>query len=262
MNTIGWLQILIYLVVLVLLTKPLGIYISNVYNGEKTFADFIISPFEHLIYKLTGVDRAKEMNWHEYAAAILFFSTASFFAVYLILRLQTFLPLNPQEFSAVSPDLAFNTAISFASNTNWQSYAGETTMSYFSQAVALTVQNFVSAAVGMAVAVAFIRGISRRETEKLGNFWVDLVRGLLYILLPLALVCALFFVSQGVVQNFNSYTTAQTTSKARLRLSRKVRRLRSWRSNRSARTAADFLTPIRLIRLKIRHRFQISCRCF
>ncbi|MCD9187940.1 MAG: potassium-transporting ATPase subunit KdpA [Pyrinomonadaceae bacterium] len=208
MNTFGWLQIVIYLVVLGLLTKPVGIYLTKVYGGEKTFLDFIMRPVENLIYKLTGVDAKAEMNWKTYGIAMLFFSLVSSLAVYAIQRLQGFLPLNPQDFSAPSEHLSFNTAVSFVTNTNWQSYGGEATMSYFTQMSALTVQNFVSAAVGMSLAIAFIRGIARFETQNLGNFWVDLVRGTLYVLLPLSLIFALFFVSQGVVQNFKAYDTA------------------------------------------------------
>lgn len=213
MNTFGWLQILIYLVVLGLLTKPIGIYLTKVYNGEKTFLDFIMRPVENLICKLTGVDAKAEMNWKTYGIAMLLFSLVSSLAVYAIQRLQGFLPLNPQEFNAPSEHLSFNTAVSFVTNTNWQSYSGETTMSYFTQMSALTVQNFISAAVGMSLAIAFIRGIARFETQNLGNFWVDLVRGTLYVLLPLSLIFAIFFVSQGVVQNFKAYDTAQLVEK-------------------------------------------------
>ncbi len=213
MTTNSWLQILLYLVVLAILTKPLGIYLTKVFTGEKTFLDFIISPFEKLIYKLTGVNAEKEMNWREYGVAILLFSLVSSLGLYAIQRLQNSLWLNPQDFSAPSEHLSFNTAVSFVTNTNWQSYGGETTMSYLTQMVGLTTQNFVSAAVGLAIAVVFIRGIARQETENLGNFWVDLVRGGLYVLLPFSLIFALFFVSQGVVQNFKPYDTAQIVEK-------------------------------------------------
>ncbi len=168
-------------------------------------------PFERLIYAVVRVDAEKEMNWKQYGAAMLIFSFVSVLAVYAIQRLQFFLPLNPQSFAAPSEHSSFNTAVSFVTNTNWQGYAGETTMSYFTQMTGLAVQNFVSAAVGMAVAVVFIRGIARFETENLGNFWTDLTRGILYVLLPFSFFAAIFFVSQGVVQNFKAYDTANLT---------------------------------------------------
>lgn len=210
MNTFGFLQIFLYFAVLALLTKPVGIFLKQVYSGEKTFLDFIAKPCEKLIYKVCGIDEKREMNWKEYGVAMLIFSLFSTLSVYAIQRLQGFLPLNPQNLDAPSPELSFNTAVSFVSNTNWQAYSGETTMSYFTQMTALTVQNFASAAVGMALAIAFIRGISRFETDKLGNFWQDLVRGTLYVLLPLSFAAAIFFVSQGVIQNFKPYETIQT----------------------------------------------------
>lgn len=213
MNTFGWLQILLFLAVLTLLTKPVGIYLTKVYGGEKTFLAFALGPFENLLYKLTGVDARAGMNWKQYGGAMLAFSLVSALAVYAFQRLQGFLPFNPQGFAAPSEHLSFNTAVSFVTNTNWQSYGGEATMSYLTQMAALTVQNFASAAVGMALAIAFIRGIARFETENLGNFWVDLVRGVLYVLLPLSLVFALFFVSQGVVQNLKPYDAARLVEK-------------------------------------------------
>ena len=181
----GILQIILFLVVLTLLAKPMGIYLTRVYSGEKTFLDFIFKPFERLIYAVTRVDTGSEMNWKQYGAAMLIFRLLSSLALYAIQRLQGVLPLNPQNFSETSPELSFNTAVSFVTNTNWQSYGGETTMSYFTQTVGLTVQNFASAAVGMALAIVFIRGIARFETDRLGNFWTDLVRGTLYDHLPL-----------------------------------------------------------------------------
>ena len=205
----GILQIILYLVVLTLLAKPAGIYLTQVYNGKRTFLDFIFRPVERALYAVCRVDATEEMNWKQYGAAMLIFSLVSSLAVYAILRLQFFLPLNPQEFAGTSPELSFNTAVSFVTNTNWQAYGGETTMSYVSQMAGLAVQNFKSAAVGMALAIAFIRGISRFETDKLGNFWVDLVRGTLYVLLPFSFSAAIFFMSQGVVQNFKPYDTAQ-----------------------------------------------------
>ena len=205
----GILQILIFFAVILALTKPMGIYLTKVYTGGKTFLDFLFRPIERLIYAVCRVDAKSEMNWKQYGAAMLIFSLLSSLALYAIQRLQYFLPLNPQGFASPSEHSAFNTAVSFVTNTNWQGYGGETTMSYFTQMTGLTLQNFVSAAVGMALAIVFIRGIARFETEKLGNFWTDLVRGTLYVLLPLSFLAAIFFVSQGVVQNFKAYDSAK-----------------------------------------------------
>ncbi len=212
MTTRGVLQILAYFVVLLALTKPLGTFMVGVYEGQRTFLHPLLRPIERFLYALGGVKEDAEQRWTQYTASVLAFSAVCFVLVYAIQRLQGFLPLNPAGFSAkqVTPDLSFNTAVSFMSNTNWQSYGGETTLSYFVQMVALTVQNFVSAAAGMAVAIALVRGFARRQASTIGNFWVDLVRGTVYILLPLALVGALFLCSQGVVQNFHAYTTATT----------------------------------------------------
>ncbi len=221
MTTNGILQILLYLVVLTLLAKPMGIYLFRVYNGERTFLDFLFKPVERLIYKLARVEWAQEMNWKQYGVAMLMFSLVSSLALYTVQRLQGLLPLNPQEFAAPSEHLSFNTAVSFVTNTNWQSYGGEATMSYLTQMAGLTIQNFASAAVGMALAMAFIRGIARFETDKLGNFWVDLVRGTLYVLLPLSFLAAVFFVSQGVVQNFNPYDTAKLTDPQTIQVDKK-----------------------------------------
>lgn len=204
----GWFQIALFFAVVLALTKPLGVFMARVFSGERTFLHPLLRPLERMFYRVTGVNEAREMRWTEYAAAMLWFSLISMLALYALQRWQHWLPLNPQRFLAVSPHLAFNTAASFTTNTNWQSYGGETTMSYFTQMAGLTVQNFVSAAVGIALAIAFIRGIARREANALGNFWVDLVRASLYLLLPVSFIAALFFVSQGVVQNFNPYTTA------------------------------------------------------
>jgi K+-transporting ATPase ATPase A chain len=215
MTLASYLQIGIYFVVLILLVKPLGLYMARVYQGESTFLDRPIRPLERLCYRLFGVNPQDEMDWKSYTIALLVFSVLSVLVVYILQRVQGLLPLNPQKFGATTPDLAFNTAVSFATNTNWQSYGGETTLSYLTQMVGLTVQNFVSAAAGMAVLVAFIRALARRQTTKLGNFWVDLTRGTLYILLPLAIIVALLLVSQGVVQTFSPYkpvTLLQPTS--------------------------------------------------
>ncbi len=207
----GILQILLFFAVIVAVTKPTGIYLTRVYSGERTFLEPILGPIERFIYRFARVNTANEMNWKQYAIAMIFFSLASSLAVYALQRLQFFLPLNPQKFAGPSEHSSFNTAVSFVTNTNWQGYGGETTMSYFTQMSGLSVQNFLSAAVGMALAIVFIRGISRFETEKLGNFWADLVRGTLYVLLPISFLAAIFFVSQGVVQNFKPYDTAQLT---------------------------------------------------
>jgi K+-transporting ATPase ATPase A chain len=201
----GYLQIAFYLVVLIALTKPLGSYMAAVYEGKSFGLDRMLGPFERLIYRLCGVRSDEEMNWKTYALAMLLFNFAGLAALYALQRWQHWPPLNPQGFAAVTPDSSFNTAVSFASNTNWQGYGGETTMSYLTQMLGLTVQNFVSAAAGMATLVAFIRGLARHTAETIGNFWVDLVRTTLYILLPLAIVLALIQVSQGVIQNLDAY---------------------------------------------------------
>lgn len=196
------LQIIVFLCVLLACVKPLGIYMARVYAGELRGPVACFRPLEQLLYRISGVNPSLEMTWKQYATAILMFSTVSFLTVYGIQRLQGHLPLNPAELTAVSPDSAFNTAVSFVTNTNWQGYSGETTLSYLTQMLALTVQNFVSAGAGMAVLVALIRGFTRRSSDTIGNLWVDLVRGTLGILLPLALLLALLLVSQGVVQTF------------------------------------------------------------
>lgn len=203
----GILQIIIYLIVIAILVKPLGSYMARIYQGQHTFMDRIMEPLERLIYRLAGVDPAHEMNWKVYAVAMLVFNAAGLFFLYVLQRLQGFLPLNPAGLGAVSPDSSFNTAVSFVSNTNWQGYGCDTTMSYLTQMLGLTVQNFLSAATGMAVLVAFIRSLIRHSADTLGNFWVDMTRSTLYILLPLSMIFSLVFVSQGVVQTFSSYKT-------------------------------------------------------
>jgi K+-transporting ATPase ATPase A chain len=205
----GWLQIIFFLALIMAVTKPLGLFMTRVFNRERTFLDPVLRPLEKLIYRLTGVDEAREMRWTEYAVAMLLFSVVSMLALYLMQRLQGTLPFNPQHLGAVAPDLAFNTAASFTTNTNWQSYVPEVTMSYLTQMMGLAYHNFVSAAVGIALAIAFIRGIARREMETIGNFWVDMVRASLWVLLPFCLVLALLLVSQGVVQNLRAYDTAR-----------------------------------------------------
>jgi K+-transporting ATPase ATPase A chain len=207
MNIYSWIQILVYLVVLLLLAKPLGSYMARVYEGQHALLDRVLQPVERLIYRLSGVKPEEEMNWKTYAVALILFNGLGLVAVYGLQRLQAFLPLNPQALGAVSPDSSWNTAVSFATNTNWQGYSGEVTMGYLAQMLGLTVQNFVSAATGMAALVALIRGIVRHTTAGIGNFWVDLTRTTLYILLPLSLVLALALASQGVVQTLSPYQT-------------------------------------------------------
>ena len=207
MNLYSWFQLIFYMVVLLLLAKPLGSFMAKVYQGEHTFLDRVLDPVERLVYRLSGVKPDEEMNWKTYAIAVMVFNVLGLIVVYLLQRLQSVLPLNPQGLGAVTPDSSWNTATSFATNTNWQGYGGEVTMSYLSQMLGLTVQNFVSAATGMAVLIALIRGIARHTAKGIGNFWVDLTRTTLYILIPLAIVVALAIASQGVVQTFSPYKT-------------------------------------------------------
>jgi len=210
MNMYSLIQIVLFMVVLLGLAKPLGSYMAKVYQGERTFLDRVLGPIERFIYRISGVDAKDEMDWKVYAIAMLTFNVLGLFFVYVLQRLQGVLPLNPQGLGAVSADSSWNTAVSFASNTNWQGYGGEVTMSYLTQMLGLSVQNFVSAAAGMAVLVAFIRGIVKHTTKSIGNFWVDLTRSTLYILLPLSIVLALALVSQGVVQTFSEYKTVNS----------------------------------------------------
>ena len=207
MNTQGWLQLGFYLIVLLLLAKPLGAYMAAVYEGRATWAQRIGGWLERLIYRGSGVDAARDMGWVEYAMAMLWFNLVGGMAVYAIQRLQAWLPVNPMALGAVSPDSSFNTAASFITNTNWQSYGGESTMSYLTQMFALAVQNFASAATGMAMLVALTRGFVRKEAQGIGNFWVDLTRTTVYILLPLSIVFALFLVARGIPQTFDKYAT-------------------------------------------------------
>lgn len=219
MTPIGILQIGLYFLVLFALTKPLGAYMARVFEGRRNVLTFVLRPVERVIYRLTGVDPTHEQHWTRYAGSLLSFSFFCFLFVYALQRLQGWLPLNPMGFgtshapsnaTTVTPDLAFNTAVSFMTNTNWQAYGGEATLSYLVQMVALTVQNFVSAAAGIAVAIALIRGFARKQSTTIGNFWVDLTRSVLYVLLPLSLLLALALVWQGSPQNLNAYTMAQT----------------------------------------------------
>jgi K+-transporting ATPase ATPase A chain len=199
-------QITIFVLLLLSLVKPLGTFMARVYDGRPPLGlGRMLGPIERLSYRLAGVRPDEEMGWRGYALAVLLFNLLGVVAVYGLQRAQQVLPLNPQEITAVAPDLAFNTAVSFATNTNWQSYSGESTLSYLTQMLGLTVQNFVSAATGMAVLVALVRGLTRKTTQTIGNFWVDLVRSTLYILLPLSLLLALILASQGVVQTFSAY---------------------------------------------------------
>ena len=209
MTANGWFQIGLFLLIIFAVAKPLGVYMARVFSREKTFLDPAARPVERLLYRLTGVDEKAEMRWTEYAIAMLLFSGVSMVVLYLIQRLQHSLPWNPQRIAGVPPDLAFNTAASFTTNTNWQSYVPETTVSYFTQMAGLAYHNFASAAVGIAMAVAVIRGIASREKETIGNFWVDFTRCTLWILLPACLLISLVFVSQGVIQNFRPYETVK-----------------------------------------------------
>jgi potassium-transporting ATPase potassium-binding subunit len=210
MTVNGWIQIFVFLGLILAVTKPLGVFMAHVFNREKTFLDPVLRPVERVLYRLTGVDENQEMRWTEYAVSMLLFSIVSMLLLYLMERLQGVLPFNPQKFGAVNPPaLAFNTAASFTTNTNWQNYAGEATMSYFTQMAGLAYHNFASAATGIALAIAFIRGIARRQMETIGNFWVDFVRSCLWVLLPFCVVGALLLVSTGVVQNLKPYDTVK-----------------------------------------------------
>lgn len=203
-------EIVLYLILLLVLTKPLGTYLARVFEGQQTWLTPIVTPVERAIYRICGVDPAVEQPWTAYAAGLLSFNLVGLLVLYLMLRAQSVLPFNPEAFGGVAPDLAFNTAVSFTTNTNWQSYSGETTMSYFTQMAGLAVHNFVSAATGICVAIALVRGLARRSASAIGNFWVDLTRAVLYVLLPISLILALVLVWQGVPQNLGPYVTATT----------------------------------------------------
>src|SRR6185295_15864596 len=212
METSGWIQLTIFLIVLALITKPMGLYLAQVLDPNgRTWLDPVLRPLERGTYRVMGVRPDQEHNWKQYTLAMLAFSLVGCVFTYAILRLQNLLPLNPQRFVAVNPDLAFNTAISFTTNTNWQNYSGEATMSYFSQMVGLAFHNFVSAATGIAIAAALVRAIARHSAKTIGNFWVDLVRVAYYLLLPICLVFSVVLVSQGMIQNFKPYTKAKLT---------------------------------------------------
>jgi K+-transporting ATPase ATPase A chain len=209
---LDWLQLAVFVVLLALMTKPMGLYLCRVLDAKgKTWLDPIMKPLERLTYWLMGVDPEKEQDWKLYTYAMLLFSLVSCLLTYAILRLQKLLPLNPQGFDSLSPDLSFSTAVSFTTNTNWQSYAGESTMSYLSQMLALVIHNFGSAAVGISLAAALVRGVARQSARTLGHFWVDLVRVTYYLLLPVCVVFAVCLISQGMIQNFKPYTKAKLT---------------------------------------------------
>src|SRR5271165_5884417 len=214
MTANGWLQFVAFFAVLLLLMRPLGIYIARVLEGEKTFLDPVLRPVERLIYRVSGVEAGVEMNWREYTVAMLLFSFVSLLLTYLIERAQHFLPWNPQGLAGVAPDLAWNTAASFTTNTNWQSYVPEAVMSYFTEMVGLAYHNFLSAAVGIAVAIALVRGIARKESRTIGNFWVDATRTILWILLPICLIVSPILIQQGVPQNLKAYTVATPLEKS------------------------------------------------
>src|SRR5215813_6895119 len=222
MNASGWIQFAFYVVVLALITKPMGLYLMHVLDvNGRTWLDPVLRPIERGTYRVLGVDPQKEQNWKQYTFAMLLFSLVGCLFTYAILRLQNILPLNPQGLAAVTPDCSFNTATSFTTNTNWQSYVGETTMSYFSQMVGLAYHNFVSAATGIAVAAALVRGIARHSAQTIGNFWVDLVRVTYYLLLPICLIFAVFLVSQGMIDNFKPYTKATLVEPMKIQVEKK-----------------------------------------
>src|ERR1700674_769765 len=210
MTLIGWIQILLYCVVVVALVKPLGGYMTRVFNGERTFLSPVLRPIEAILYGVGGVDETREQHWLTYTIAMLLFHVGGFLILYALMRLQAVLPFNPAEQSAVAPDLTFNTAISFITNTNWQNYGGEGTMSFLTQMLGMTHQNFLSAATGVVLAVALVRGFARASAKTVGNFWVDITRCTLYILLPICIIYALFLVWQGMPQTLGAYVEATT----------------------------------------------------
>ena len=218
MTSAGILQIVVFFALILVCVKPLGAYMANVFEGRRTFMHPVLRWLEVLTYKVAGVREDIEQRWTQYTASLLAFSIFGFLLVYLLQRIQAYLPFNPQNFGTpnVTPDLAFNTAVSFLTNTNWQAYSGESTLSYFVQMAGLTVQNFISAAAGMAIAIAVIRGFARHEMRTLGNFWVDMTRATLYVLLPMSFIAALFLCSQGVIQNLKPYTAATTVEGAKV----------------------------------------------
>ena len=267
MTARGWLQIGLFLAVVLVLVRPLGTYMAMVFEGNRVFAvSRVLHPVERLIYKLAGVDREKEMGWKGYAGSVLLFSLGGFLLLYVLQLIQGWLPGGPEGVGNVRPGLAFNTAVSFVTNTNWQAYSGETTMKYVTQMVGLTVQNFVSAGAGIAVLIAFIRGFSRHTVDRLGNFWVDLTRATLYVLLPLAFIFAVALVSQGVVQTFSSSQEAQlvqpytqrTVRRSRLSPSLSGRRPQQEAIKQLGRTGAASSTPTLRTPSRIPHRSPTS----
>jgi K+-transporting ATPase ATPase A chain len=278
MNTLGWLQLALYLGLLLLITKPLGLYLLQVLDAKgRTWLDPLLRPIERLTYRLCGVDPLKEQSWKGYTISMLTFSFLTLLLTYALLRLQALLPLNPQAFAGVPDHLAFNTAASFTTNTDWQSYGGESTMSYLSQMVALASHNFFSAAVGIAIAAALVRGIARDTVTTVGNFWVDLVRIVYYLLLPICVVFAIFLVSQGMIQNFKGYSAAALTEKETIQVPKTdaagnpvkdaqgnavtVPQVVDTQTIPQGPMAAVTPTPTRRIRLKIRRRSRTSSRC-
>jgi potassium-transporting ATPase potassium-binding subunit len=263
----GWLQILLFFVVILALTKPLGIFMARVFNRERTFLDPVLRPIERLIYRLTRVDENREMRWTEYAIAMLLFSAVSMLVLYLLQRLQGVLPFNPQQLPGVDSAgftaSSFNTAASFTTNTNWQSYVPETTMSYLTQMAGLAYHNFVSAAVGIALAIAFIRGIARRQMKTIGNFWVDMTRAALWVCLPFCFVGALLLVADGVPQNLRPYDKAQLVDKG-LAVTEQVIAQGPVASQEFIKSGAPMAavssTPIVLTRLRTRRRLPTSSR--
>src|SRR5262245_28083941 len=222
MQTFGWLQLVLYVAALVVITKPMGLYLMQVLDvNGRTWLDPVMRPVERLSYRLMGVNPAREQDWKQYTFAMLLFSLVSCLSTYAILRLQHLLPLNPQGYGPISEHLAFNTAVSVTTNTNWQSYGGESTLSYLAQMAGLTLHNFVSAAVGIGLAAALVRGIARHSAKTLGNFWVDLVRVTYYLLLPICLGFAVFLVSQGMIQNFKPYTKAKLVESFKVSVEKK-----------------------------------------
>jgi len=215
MTVNGWIQILIFCAIIIALVAPLGAYMTRVFNGERTFLSPVLRPVEIALYRVAGIDEGREQHWLTYTVAMLFFHVAGFLFLYALMRFQEFLPLNPQGMTAVAPDLAFNTSVSFISNTNWQNYGGESTMSYLVQMLGLTHQNFLSGATGIAIAVALIRGFARASARTVGNFWVDLTRSTLYVLLPICVIGAIALVALGVPQNLSPYVEATTLEGAR-----------------------------------------------
>ena len=259
MTAIGWLQIALTFALVLICVKPLGLFMAQVFNDERTFLTPMLAPVEKGLYRLAGVDAAKEQNWLSYALAMLVFNAAGFVFLYVLMRLQAVLPLNPQGFDPVAPDLAFNTATSFVTNTNWQSYGGETTMGHLVQMAGLTVQNFLSAATGIALAIALVRAFARSGGATVGNFWVDMTRSTLYVLLPISILLALVFVVTGMPQTLAGSVDVTTLEGAKQTIAL-GRWLRRKRSSSSAPMAAASSTPMPHIRSRTRTRSATSFR--